>query len=187
MALSSAEVRVAGTGHIFKAPLGTTTPTTSTATLDAGFVELGYATNGFTLTQALATTQVTAWQTLDPIRTIVTGLVRTFGFELQQTNTETLALAWGGATIATGTGGTGAYSLTIPDPNQIATGIYIIDWADGDTSQRIVIRNGQLMSLPTVTFGRSDSVSYAFTVQANAAAGGDSVSVYGVDDAVSAA
>jgi hypothetical protein len=97
--LNSGQVRIAGTGHLVKAPLGTVLPTDSTTAWDPAFVDLGYATDGFTMAQALKTLDITAWQTLEPVRTVNTSLIRNFTFELLQTNRDTLALSWGGATI----------------------------------------------------------------------------------------
>lgn len=96
---NSSQVRIAGTGHLLKAPLGTVLPTDSTTAWNPAFVDLGYATDGFTMAQALKTLDITAWQTLEPVRTVNTSLVRNFTFELLQTNAATLALAWGGALI----------------------------------------------------------------------------------------
>jgi len=98
--LNSGQVRIAGTGHLVKAPLGTVVPSDSTTAWNAAFVDLGYATDGFTMAQALKTLDITAWQTLEPVRTVNTSLVRNFTFELLQSNKDTLALAWGGATIS---------------------------------------------------------------------------------------
>jgi hypothetical protein len=62
-------------------------------------VDLGYATDGFTMAQALKTLDITGWQSLEPLRTVNTSLIRNFTFELLQSNKDTLGLAWGGATV----------------------------------------------------------------------------------------
>jgi hypothetical protein len=97
--LNSGQVRVAGTGRLYKAVAGTPIPTDSIAAWNAGFTDIGYATDGFTMVQDFKTKDVTAWQALEPLRLIVTALNRSFQFELQQSNKDTLALAWGGAAI----------------------------------------------------------------------------------------
>jgi hypothetical protein len=96
---NSGQVRIAGTGHLVKAALGTVLPTDSTTAWNPAFVDLGYATDGFTMAQALKTLDITAWQTLEPVRTVNTSLIRNFTFELLQTNKDTLALAWGGGVV----------------------------------------------------------------------------------------
>jgi hypothetical protein len=259
-ALNSGQIRVAGTGVISRAPLGTVLPTDSTTALAAAYVNCGYATDGFVLTQAKKTKEVTVWQSLEAARLIPIALTRTFKFELQQSNKTTLALAWGGtivplpgaavggaitigtagvlttgsahglavgnpvslATVVTATGitattvyyviavgsattltlsatlggtaltttagtGTGlalasAYQLALTSLNLIADSIFVIDWADGIVSQRIIIQQGSLLTIPTITATRQDSTAYAFEVQAiKPADGTDSVLVYGVD------
>lgn len=184
MALNSGEIRVAGTGRIYKAPLGTTIPTTTTGTLDAAFADLGYAADGFTLKQDLKTTDINAWQTLEAVRVIANSLVRTFSFVLQQTNADTLSLAWGGATVTAGA--SGAYTLDLPPAGALAEYVFLIDWSDGDTTQRIVVPRGTLTSLPELKFTRAGAVDYSLEVRAVVPdGGGDSVQVVGVDSAIS--
>ena len=97
--LNSGQVRIAGTGRLLKAALGTALPVDSVAAWGSGFVDLGYADDGFEMKQDLKRKEVNGWQTLELLRLITTALNRTFTFNLKQTNRDTLALAWGGATI----------------------------------------------------------------------------------------
>ena len=97
--LNSGEVRVAGTGAFYRAPSGTVCPTDSTTAWGAAFVHLGFADDGFTMKQDLKTKGISGWQTLEELRLIVLSLIRSFNFELVQSNKSTLGLAWGGATI----------------------------------------------------------------------------------------
>lgn len=99
-ALNSGQIRVAGTGAFWKAPLGTVLPADSTTAWNAAFVNLGYADDGFEMSQDKKVQPVTAWQTIEPVRLITTALTRSFKFELLQTNKATLALAWGGTIVA---------------------------------------------------------------------------------------
>ncbi|MET4780809.1 hypothetical protein [Glaciihabitans sp. UYNi722] len=260
-AYNSGQIRVAGTGNIYRAPLGTAVPTDSTTALSAAYVNVGYATNGFEVAQDRKTKEVTVWQSLEAARLIPTGLTRKFKFELQQSNKTTLALAWGGvivpvtgtatggaitigtggvlttatahglavgapvslATVVTSTGivalttyyvitvgsttsltlsatpggtaltttagtGTGltspsgAYQLDLLDANTIADSIYVLEWFDGGTSQRIIIQQGSILTMPGIKYVRDDSVGYAFEVQAiKPQDGSDSVLIFGVD------
>ena len=97
--LDATQVRIAGTGSIWKAPLGTALPTDSVTAWNAAFTNLGFIQDGFVMTQDMKKQDINAWQTVENIRSIVTSLVRKFSFELLQTNKATLAAAWGGATI----------------------------------------------------------------------------------------
>ncbi len=137
--LNAGQVRVAGTGHLYKAPLGTALPSDSTTAWNPAFVDLGYATDGFTMTQDYKTKDVTGWQTLELLRLIPISLDRSFGFELQQSNRDTLALAWGGATITPVPGislGTVAVAIT--------TGVLTVSATDG-------LAVGDMVQLGTIT------------------------------------
>lgn len=113
---NSSQIRVAGIGNVYRAPLGTAVPTDSTTALPAAYVNIGFATNGFEVMQDRKTKEITVWQSMEAARLITTGLTRKFKFELQQTNKTTLGLAWGaniiplpgaavGGSITIGTGG----------------------------------------------------------------------------------
>jgi hypothetical protein len=97
--LNSGQVRIAGTGRLLKAPLGTVLPVDSVAAWNGAFVDLGYADDGFEMKQDLKRKEVNGWQTLELLRLITTALNRTFTFNLKQSNRDTLGLAWGGAVI----------------------------------------------------------------------------------------
>lgn len=182
--LDSSQVRVAGNGGLWKAPAGTTLPSTSSEAWASAFVNLGYAAEGFEIKPNFKTTQIRGWQTRQVLRNITTEFDFSFSFELLQTNKNTLALAWGGATITPGT--SGAYTLSLPsDPSaEFALGI---DWSDGATSSRYIIQRASLVSLPTVKLTRTDAVRYSFEVRAlQPADGSDAVKIIGVDSAVGA-
>jgi hypothetical protein len=180
--INSGEVRVAGSGAMWKAPLGTTLPTDSTTAWGAAFVNLGYATDGFKVTQNLKTQGISAWQTIEQVRLIATELIRSISFESIQSNTATVGLAWGGATITPTTGG--AYSMSVPG-GQLTDFILGIDWNDGTTTQRLIVQHASLLALPTITYTRTDAVKYPLDVQAlKPADGTNSILVYGVDAAV---
>lgn len=115
--LNTGQIRVAGTGSIWKAPVGTAIPVDSVAAWGSGFVNLGYAKAGFTVTPSLKTTPVMGWQSTNVLRMIATELTRKYAFELQQTNADTLAMAWGGTVAAVS--GTSIGTVTIA----ITTGV----------------------------------------------------------------
>jgi hypothetical protein len=258
---NSGQIRVAGKGDIWAAPLGTPYPTDSTTALNAAFVNLGYATNGFEMTQEKKTKEIVVWQSLEPARLVPIGMIRKFKFELQQTNKATLGLAWGGVvvpvagaavggsvtigtggvlttstahglsvgaavTLATVTGSTGvvalttyyvvavgstviltlaataggtaltttagsatglslagAYAIQVLDQNLVADRTYVIEWQDGlSVSQRIVIPQGTVLTMPMIKSVRDDSTAYMFEIQAiKPADGSSSVQPFGVD------
>lgn len=180
--LTSTEIRVAGSGAVWKAPIGTVLPTDEAAAWGTGFVNLGFVEAGFTIKQELKTKELTAWQTLEPVRIINDSLARTASFIVQQSNKDTVSLAWGGATITPGTGG--KYTLALPAASAVTEFVLGLDWNDGVTTQRIIFPRAALLTLPELKFDRTDAVKYALEVRALAPVSGSSVLVYGNDTAL---
>ena len=163
--LNSGQVRVAGTGRLYKAVAGTPLPTDSIAAWNAGFVDLGYATDGFVMKQDYKTKDVPGWQTRELLLLIVTALNRSFSFELQQTNRDTLSLAWGGAVITPVPGislGTVAVAIT--------TGVLTVSATEtlavGDMVQLGTMTNGAPLVAGTTYFVASTPTSTTLTLAA---------------------
>jgi hypothetical protein len=183
MAVDSSKIKIAGSGAIWYGPAGTTLPTDSTTALASGFVNIGYMEDGFTLSQDLKTKEVTGWQNLAILRLIPTMLSRSVKFTGIETNKTSVGLAWGGATVTVGTGS--VYSLTIPSAQASQEFIIVLDWNDGSTSQRIVVKRATFKSLPTIKYGRQDRIGYDFEIQALTPSDGtDPIAVWGVDAGV---
>ncbi|MEO6116012.1 MAG: hypothetical protein ABIP33_06470 [Pseudolysinimonas sp.] len=107
------QIRVAGNGGVWKAPVGTVFPVDSVSAYGAGFAHLGYFTDGFTVTQDLKTQDITAWQTLDVVRRILTSLTRRISWEALESDKQNLSMAFGGATtVQTGVAVGGAVTFT---------------------------------------------------------------------------
>ena len=151
---SASKIRVAGTGAIWKAPLGTALPTDSVAAWNAAFTNLGYMDDGFTVEQALTVKDVKGWQSLETLRAIATDLIRRFTFDSIQTDKETLALAWGGG-IVTPVLGASVGTVTIA----ITTGLITTSAAHGLTV-------GQTFQLQGVAGAAPFASSTTYFVQA---------------------
>jgi hypothetical protein len=185
MAVDASKIRVAGQGALWYAPTGTALPTDSTTALNAAFINLGYAQDGFEVDNSIKTKEIEGWQSAEVIKLVTTGVSRKVSFESLEMNKATVGLAWGGATITAGTGG--AYTLVIPNAQLTKEFILVADWSDGTISQRIVIPRAALTALPKQKIGRQDTISFSFEVQALAPTdNSNSVLVYGVDAGVSA-
>lgn len=180
--LSSGQVRVAGTGAIWRGAAGATPPTDSITAWAAGYQNLGYCTDGFTSTPNFKATQVRGWQNRGVLRNITTEFDFKFGFELLQTNIATLALAWGGATITAGSGGAWTMQLPADPATEFALGI---DWSDGALTYRYFMPRVSLLTLPTIKSVRSDATRYALEIQTLVPVDGSGqVQFFGVDGAV---
>jgi hypothetical protein len=181
--LNSGQIRVAGNGAVWRAPLGSTLPTDSTTALDVAFHNLGYLKSGFTFTPTLKTSPVMGWQSTNILRLIVEEKSTKLGFECQQTNIDTAAMAWGG-TVVPGTAG--VFSIDIPNEASADEAAYVVDMVDGTISYRFVIARAATLTPPTIKGDRTAEVSYPFEVQVLVPADGSaSIVPYGVDSAVS--
>ena len=105
MPVDSKNIRIAGTGTVWLAPVGTALPTDSTTSLNAAFNNVGFLTDGFEVNQEYKTKDVEVWQSLEVVRKFPTSISRKVSFEAVETNKQTASLAWGGATITKTTGG----------------------------------------------------------------------------------
>jgi hypothetical protein len=141
MALDAAEVVVAGTGHLWLAPVGTTLPAENsdpTAALASAFVELGYfAEDGATLAGAPEISEFNAWQSTTAIRRSRKLQVQTISGDLLQWNENTVVAAFGGGEI---TNAGGFYTYTFPQAGDaLAEYSAVLDVQDGDRNLRIVV------------------------------------------------
>lgn len=183
--IDGTQVRVAGNGAIYKAPVGSTAPTDEVAAWGAAWINLGFATDGFTLTPDLKVQEITAWQTLDIVRVIRQQLLRSVQFELLQSNVETVKMAWGGLVI---TPGTSPKYGAVPTAPGVSTEFALgMDWVDGALLQRIIIPRADLLKLSPVKYGRGDVVRYNFDARILPPASGPSVQIWGADLATSGA
>lgn len=100
MALDSAEVVVAGTGHLYLGAVGATLPTTIPTATPTGFVELGYfATDGATLKGSADISEFEAWQATTAIRRSRKLQVQEISGDLLQWNENTVVAAFGGGSF----------------------------------------------------------------------------------------
>lgn len=178
------KIRIAGTGAIWKAPVGSTAPTDSTTALAGAWLNLGYVSNGFEITQELKTKEIEVWQSLEIVRQIATGLSRTVQFEAVESNNQTVALAFNGATITAGTAG--AYTMSVPSSYQQTEFALVLDATDGTTSMRVYIPRAVLNAVPKITAGREDAITYNFEIQVLQPSDGTSnpITVFGKDAGV---
>jgi hypothetical protein len=104
-----------GPGQLFLAPTTAVEPgdlTTAWATVDAGWVMLGYTNDGSEFKYQPATDSVEVAEELDPVSTQTTGRTSTVGFALAQVTASNLKRAMNGGTI---TGGAGIVTYEPPD------------------------------------------------------------------------
>jgi hypothetical protein len=159
MALTEAAVRVAGTGEVYYAPVGTTAPTDATTALSA-WHGLGYTTtDGVGFTFGKETTDIDAWQGTK-VRSSVTREPATVDFTLMETKTDTLLLAFGGGVVVAA-GGISVY--TPPAEGTQTERAMCVDFTDGTSQFRYYFPKVQVEGDVTFTLSDADAVSYGLT------------------------
>jgi hypothetical protein len=164
--LAASEIRVAATGTIYVAPIGTTPPATIGASWDAAWRNLGYATtDGVRIARTLDTEQVNSWQSVSPQRYLITGVSLTAAFDLQQFNKDTLPLYMGGGAIVSQGGGSFKYSiLAAPTIDERMFGV---EWTDGASiTYRFLILRGMVSETGEMTLGREQEIRLPITFSA---------------------
>ena len=144
MANEAGEILIAGSGSISVAPVGTTLPTSPTASLNAAFVELGYVTeDGVTLTVEPQVDEYMAWQSRQAVRRELTSQAISVAFELEQFNPDTISLAFGGGEVTT-TGGVSRFDF-VSDGDVLDERSLVVDWSDGASrNYRAVFERGNV-------------------------------------------
>jgi hypothetical protein len=167
MALNAGDVRVAITGEMSVAPVGTVAPTSATSVLDADWVGLGYLSEDGT-TEAPDESQelIKGWQNSATVRTVTTESNTTLTFTLIQSTKATLELYHKGSTIEAVTLGDGfRLNVLSPSPDVRA---FVLDIIDGDVHERIYIPRGEVTERGEVTYASGEAVGYECTVTAYA-------------------
>ncbi len=166
------KVRVALTGSVFAANEGTTLPTDITQTVaaaSASWVDLGYTTeDGVTFSVEQTTEDIPGWQSLEPLRSIVTAEPKGFSFTLRQMERNTFTTAFGGAV----TGSTGNWIWTPPASGSIPIKAYIIEFVDESLTYRFIYRRNQQQGARELNFVRSNAVNLPLDYKVLAASPG---------------
>lgn len=161
---NTANVRVAITGQVASAPLGTTLPTTPTEALDSAFEVLGFVSeDGVTPNFEDSINKIKAWQGAQIVRTIVTEESINFSMSLIETSYEVLTRFFPGATIDNPSAG--VYRVRIgqrtPDPR-----VWVIDVIDGSVLWRYVLPRAELTERGEVPHTNDDAVGWPIMIEA---------------------
>ncbi|MFK8844676.1 hypothetical protein [Streptomyces sp. Ac-502] len=167
MALNADNVRVGLTGTIYLAPKGTTAPTDLDTAWGPGWADLGYMSDdGVEMEYSTDTEDITAWQSLSPVRKVLTSVDMTLGFTAIELKTRTVTLYFPGSTM-TDVSGT-VHKLDIPAAPSPAEWAFGLEWADGAIKNRLVVPRGEVTDRDAITVARSEAVGLNMTVSAYA-------------------
>ena len=152
-------------GAIWRAPSGTTPPTSAIATLSAAFVCMGYvSSDGFKNNNSKDHTEIKAWGG-DVVAIPMTGHSDTFsGTFIESMNTEVLKAAHGASNV-TGTLDSGiAVAVNGTDDTDY---VYVVDMIMNKAARkRIVIPAGMITEVGEITYKDDDVIGYPLTITA---------------------
>jgi hypothetical protein len=182
VSLETAEIAVAGTGKIWRAPVGTAFPTNiSTAVLETAWTELGYtSTGGVRFSFGRNVTEVFGWQSREALRIITKDTPRTIAADFLQFNQNTWATALGGGTWVEQSAGN--YQYTPPSDSSIDEFAYIVEASDDAAVYRWCFRKVANISGVDFALTRENPVMLPVTVKVLAADGGLGPFVFQTND-----
>lgn len=152
-------------GSLYRAPLETDLPTTATESLDAAFVELGYASeDGVTNTNTPETETIRAWGG-DVVLTVQSSKDDTFKVKLIEVlNEDVLAAVYGSGNV-TGTIETGVTVNVNADEAEEASWVIDMIMRDG-VAKRIVIPDAKITEIGDIVYSDNEAVGYEITLTA---------------------
>lgn len=179
MANDASKIRFAPNGSIYIAPApvpgatdGTTPPTDlgEPNTAPAGYKALGYVDEGgVTLTPAIETQPVNAWQSASPVLYNVQSASFSISATLQETNQVTTELFWGAEWVEVldeSEQGTGVYRLDLastPDLKEISI---VVDWNENAIRYRCVVPRAMISDRGAIQLSRTENGKFELTMEA---------------------
>ena len=188
MAMNAAQVRVFGSGEVYLAPAETAMPVSLTTDPASPWEGTGLiTTDGLTLSFGRETTDLFAWQSLDPVRTVKTSEPKTAAFTLMESDLASFMLAIGGGEIVeSGTDPDFIYTYTPPPAGYVDERAMLIDLIDGTFKYRWYfprVINKETVEMKAVN---DDAFSFPITMSVLKPSTGD-VFKYVTNDAANAA
>lgn len=160
--LNAEEVRVAITGQLYKAPLGTTTPTSSISALDADFLGLGYVSeDGVTESWSDSVTNIIAWQNATTVRAARTETTATLGCTLIQSRGSVLEAFHIGSQMGEPTAGNFRIDVL---PTQADPSAWVLDVLDGTKHIRVYVGNGEITERGEISYASGNAIGYPITI-----------------------
>jgi hypothetical protein len=152
-------VAVGVTGAVYRAPMGTTLPTTAAAALNAAFIELGYVSEeGIQETQGTQTNDIRAWQNGTIVRKVQTSHDLTYDLSMLEVNAETIAAYYGNFDNATN-----AWQINAAVLGRFA---WVFDIIDGTNRLRIVLPEAEVTNRGAISYVNGDAVKFPLTLTA---------------------
>lgn len=164
---NTSQIRVAGTGHLYIAPVGTAAPTDVTTAWGASWQDLGFTDDsGVTLGKKDSWDQINLWQITVAGRFVPKTRDFSAKFVMEQINAVTLPLWAGGGAVTTN--GANGYLYTISETLSSYERALGIEWSDnnGSITNRIIIPRGMVTDTTDINLTKSKSANLGVTYQA---------------------
>lgn len=146
--------------EFYFAPEGTPLPTTATATLNGAFESAGYLEDPPSFALDRPTSDITAWNADDPIRTLIEGENLEITIKLQQTSALAVELYWGlGEWAAAGDG-----AIWTPTTGSVVKA-GVLHLTDGENVFRFAAGRFGVSSVGNLNLARAQAVSYEVTLK----------------------
>ena len=167
-------------GAVFSAPIGTALPTSTSATLNAAFDDLGYVSeDGVTNSNGLSTEQIKAWGGVTNSNGLSTEQIKAWGgdvvavpqtektdtFQLkliESSNPDVLSIVFGSANVS----GSLAAGLAIDvNAKELPERSWVIDMIlRGNVAKRVVIPRGKISEIGDVVYKDNEVIGYELTI-----------------------
>ncbi|MER5883088.1 hypothetical protein ABT160_04595 [Streptomyces sp. NPDC001941] len=181
MANNPKKIRFAPNGAIYIAPVGAgLVIPKDLGAVDAppaGYKALGYADEGgVTLTPAIETQPVNAWQSATPVLYNVTSASFSVKATLIETSQITTELFWGAKWVEVMSSdatpvATGVFRLDLASTPDLKEFSLVVDWNQGAIRNRVVIPRSMISDRGAIQLSRTESGKFELTLEALDAAG----------------
>jgi hypothetical protein len=162
MAKDSDKIVVAANGTVYAGPVGTTAPTDFATSLNSGFVDHGYITeDGVAVTIGKTVLSIPAWQSPDPVRTVITGRSIRVQFTLMEWKELTTEMAFDGVTQ----GAPSEWTITQPDQDDLNPYAVVIQWNDGTRGYRLYLPRAVSVEDVAFNLSRKDFAGLPITLE----------------------
>lgn len=149
-------------GIVSVAPVGTTLPTTTAATLNAAFTDVGLISeDGVEVSASAEYTTIKSWDGAT-VRKIQSAFDPTVSFAMLETNAESLELYWSGSTVEANTGESKIEIVPFATDRRA----FVIDVEDGTRLTRYVLPVAEVTDRQPITHRNTEAVAYGVTLTA---------------------
>lgn len=164
-------------GAVFNAPSGTSLPTSTSASLNSAFKDLGYVSeDGVTNSASLSAEQIKAWGG-DIVAVPQTEKGYTVKLKLiEATNTDVLGVFYGTDNVS----GTLADGITVNvNAKEVPETAWVIDTIlRGGAAQRLVVPRGKISEMGDVVYKDNEVIGYEVTISCLPDSSGNAQYIY---------